>query len=84
MGPVWPAQALVPPLVAPERAGEARDLAVVRRGKVRWFFCISVVSRNIEVDCGLVCLEFRGTFTSVPHAHGSPLWAVSARGPRLA
>ena len=54
MGPGWPALSPVPSLAALERAGEARDHAVVKR-RVQGSFCIGVVSRNSNVDCGLFC-----------------------------
>ena len=45
----------------------AEGLTVVKKRKVRGFFCISVVSRNSNVDCGLVCLEFLGVFLHMCH-----------------
>ena len=38
MGPVWPAQAPVPPLAAPERMGKARGLAIVKRREYKGLF----------------------------------------------
>ena len=45
----------MPLLAVPERAGMAEGLTIVKSRKVRGFFCISVVSRNSNVDYELFC-----------------------------
>jgi len=70
--------------------GVAEGLTVVKRRKVRGFFCISVVSRNSNMDCGLFCSESRGTFANMsvltwaPRHGPHPHMGHASRGPRWA
>ena len=41
------------------------------------------LSRNSDMDCGLVCLEFRGVFARVLALVGFPTVGRLARGPAL-
>ena len=81
MGPGWPALSPVPPLAVSERAGEARDHAVVKEERVQRSFCISAVSRNSSVDRGLFVQKPRAFLQERQRACGLPTWAVFARGP---
>ena len=74
----------VPLLAMSACARVAEDHAIVKEGVSEGCCCIVALSRNSDLDCRLVCPEFRGVFASWSARTRAPLsWAVCMRGPRL-
>ena len=63
------------------RTGVAEGPGHCKGDKGEGLIYIRAVYRNSDMDCGLVCPEFRGVFPRVPAHAGFPTAARLARGP---